>query len=1438
MGTKKGFTLVELIGVITILALLMLLLIPSITGVSEDSKVSLRESKIRTLLVAGEEFGNDIINDYQNCLGSSSSLDLSNNCTVSISKLINLGYINSENDRDEMIDPVSNEAFKGNLLLCYNPVEVNVYASYVEDGKYSCKSIALDSDNTLNLSSIGGFGYVGGDDVEVNIIKSGEFSSFNCRIESADSGYASCSIASNGDDEKKLVLQITDDRNVTFDNDFKEISVTVNGLYLDNSGKNQTLTKIYSLKVYPTKLKVVDDGNACVEKNSTLQLDIDKLNEGTISVETSDNSILEGTAKDGKLYISSKNNDGHATLTLKENNGYNESSVSKIVYDLRVGEIPDNIVIHTEALVPLTYLSTGNVKIYAETPNVVEFKSSKVSASDTITLTDEDKFTISANNTGTTKIIIEGDDCGRIEKIVTVSNLSLQSTSGFSYVGGANLSTEIITEEAHGLRCESSDPMAATCSINATTLEIYPGSRANDDVVITVRSDEGGYAYYHAKILKTSIDVQDRSGNRIGTVCTEMGSNRNSDVVYVRGENLGDTYIDDVDIEEWYLADATVPESGIDRTINLSARSIPAGNAHAPYRDGLNTGRTKITVHERNGGAWTSFYYNVYSLNLSNNSANIKIDETVEFEVEASATGDLNISSSDSNVASVTVEDGPYDGSINAINKVKVTVTGNATGDATIIIRGSVCGTKTFNVHVEGKTLSITLKPGTYTTGLGANVLSCKTTGFLRSCSVKFPDIYTTSEFQVVGYSKDKDSTTASYRPGDSITINLLNNGSVYYGNSMDTTKPVCSIAENLSNTIIGETEYVTMNCVDTGSGLAGTGSLSKDNFSVSNTDIGEVVEVSSPTSISNGFSYRVGIKSKNIGLFSISLKANSVKDKFGNGNDSLTLNNIFSSEYDFTSAYYIGKENPQDVVAVLYDNATMGTGSAGTYTLVVYGNGDMRDFFNDSVNVYPPWYDTYHLSITNVIINEGVTNIGGGFMYNCSNLTSLTIPNGVTYVGRYAFSMTDIRSLTIPNSVTSIENRAFYGNENLTDLTIGNGVVTIGDAAFYNNGVSHVTIPAATETIGYAAFGAESGVSKLTALTFQGNSQLKTIGDAAFIYHKLTSVTIPTRVTSIGANAFAQTSGKENTTLVTLNFASTNTLRTIGDYAFSWCPIASLTLPSSLESIGQEAFIGLGEGITTFKIGPNVKTLGDNFVFGKSLEAFEVDASNRYFSASTGVLYNKAKTELVKCPGDYYKRYDTLDVPATVKTLKKGAFYGWLDYGENIRAFTLNLPSGLSNMNIDDNFIFFTVGAINISGNSEFESVNGVLYSKDKKTIYRLPTAFDASEFSIPSSVTNIASYFGYGNSRVHTIEVPLSVTSIGANAFLSDTRYGFKTIDLNTTDSVSFTETSFGITSYDDTTNVNTLSRTINVTSASLKTRLENMYRSAPYTLNVVQK
>ena len=55
------------------------------------------------------------------------------------------------------------------------------------------------------------------------------------------------------------------------------------------------------------------------------------------------------------------------------------------------------------------------------------------------------------------------------------------------------------------------------------------------------------------------------------------------------------------------------------------------------------------------------------------------------------------------------------------------------------------------------------------------------------------------------------------------------------------------------------------------------------------------------------------------------------------------------------------------------------------------------------------------------------VTEIGGGAFYECSNLTSVTIPNSVTYIGGNAFgNCTGLISVMIPNSVISIEWGAF----------------------------------------------------------------------------------------------------------------------------------------------------------------------------------------------------------------------------------------------------------------------------------------------------------------------------------------------------------------------------------------------------------------------------
>ena len=65
-------------------------------------------------------------------------------------------------------------------------------------------------------------------------------------------------------------------------------------------------------------------------------------------------------------------------------------------------------------------------------------------------------------------------------------------------------------------------------------------------------------------------------------------------------------------------------------------------------------------------------------------------------------------------------------------------------------------------------------------------------------------------------------------------------------------------------------------------------------------------------------------------------------------------------------------------------------------------------------------------------------------------NITSLTIPNGVTSIRPSAFSYCiSLTSITIPNSVTSIGSNAFYYCRSLTFITIPNSVTSIGSNAF-----------------------------------------------------------------------------------------------------------------------------------------------------------------------------------------------------------------------------------------------------------------------------------------------------------------------------------------------------------------------------------------------------
>lgn len=140
----------------------------------------------------------------------------------------------------------------------------------------------------------------------------------------------------------------------------------------------------------------------------------------------------------------------------------------------------------------------------------------------------------------------------------------------------------------------------------------------------------------------------------------------------------------------------------------------------------------------------------------------------------------------------------------------------------------------------------------------------------------------------------------------------------------------------------------------------------------------------------------------------------------------------------------------------------------ASSGTLHISGTGPMMDFWDDD----PAWSE-YQDSITNIVLDDGITTVGDFAFYGYMSIESVELPDSIEYIGRYAFEGAyQLSDIPFPASLKEIGGGAFQEVKVHKPLTIPEGVEIIGAGAFHANDFRDtITIPASVYYIAEEAF-------------------------------------------------------------------------------------------------------------------------------------------------------------------------------------------------------------------------------------------------------------------------------------------------------------------------------------------------------------------------------
>ncbi len=411
--------------------------------------------------------------------------------------------------------------------------------------------------------------------------------------------------------------------------------------------------------------------------------------------------------------------------------------------------------------------------------------------------------------------------------------------------------------------------------------------------------------------------------------------------------------------------------------------------------------------------------------------------------------------------------------------------------------------------------------------------------------------------------------------------------------------------------------------------------------------------------------------------------------------------------------------------------------------------------------------------SLTSISIPSGVTSIGDDAFNYCTSLTSITIPNSVTSIGYSAFeNCTSLTSIIIPSSVTNIGAFAFSGCSNLTTMIMkGTAPPTLVSISAISSATTKIFVPSSSLN----AYKSATNWSTYESKIFAGDHLI-------YLTFEFDSITNSYTVTNCDTSA----TNVEIPATYDDGINGSHPVTKIGDRAFSNCSsLTSIAIPSGVTSIGDFAFSGC-TSLTSIDVDPNnayYKDDGNNMALlskdGTIFYQYAIGNSNISYAIPSGVT-NIGDSAFEDC-----SNLTSITIPNSVTSIGDWAFSncfyltsiaipnGVTSIGSQAFSYCTNLtsitiPNSVASIG---NFAFGScprLTSINVdSNNIYYTSIAGVLYNKECTTLITYPAGKTATNYDIPSSVTSI----GNGSFRsclsLISVNIPGSVTSIGHYAF-----------------------------------------------------------------------